>query len=422
MRKNTVYSETTVTHLARPPFTAKSRPDLFDKGFLDGAYSMNMISGLAGLRRIGALTLLLTLLAGASPVSADVFDVAATCDADALRKEIAAGGDPAASDEKGNTVLHWAARNSGAACVEVLLEHKDRLNLDARNTDGETALMKAAISSTSEEGALSAARMLIEAGADATIPNKFGYSPLFALLVYGNGMMMAMDPAYVKPDPQTGIPPYKGIEYGMAKLLLENDADPNEVDRDGKSAMHMAVALRTPAVIDLLVQHGGDLQYKEPENDRSLLHIAAQWDRVINLPYLLKNGLDINGSDKKDGTPLMMAVANQNKNAAEALIAAGADIEKGDFRGSTPLIYVTTQKMLEMVVLLLDNGADINARAGKGNTSLHEAAYQGWSEGVIMLLGRGANPKMKDITNLTAADYARQSGEDDIAKLLDSRQ
>ncbi|MCR4264900.1 ankyrin repeat domain-containing protein [Nitratireductor sp. ZSWI3] len=352
---------------------------------------------------------------------ADIFEAAATCEADQLRAEIASGADPKAVDEEGNTVLHWAARNGGDACVELLLEQEP--DLDARNDDGETPLMKAAISSASAEGALRSVQLLIDAGADASAPNKFGYSPLFALVVYGGGMTMVLDPALLEPDSKTGIPPHRDAEYDVAKLLLEHGADPNEIDDHGQSLMQFAVERRTPALIDLLVSHGGDLTVKKPPHDRSMLHTAAQNDRVVNIPYLLKQGLAIDGKDANGGTPLMLAAANGKLEATKTLLDAGADTEARDKRGFTPLIFAASEQHLDIVKALVEAGANPNARTSEsGNTALQYAAHSGWLEGVKFLLINGADPLITNIQGTTARDFALRQGHTEVADLLASGQ
>lgn len=361
----------------------------------------------------------LPLLLSAPPSFADIFDAAATCDPDQLRAEIANGADPNDVDADGNTVLHWAARNSGDACVEILLDHVS--DLDATNSDGETPLMKAAISSLSEEGALRSVQLLIDAGADPAIPNRFGYSPLFALVVYGGAMFLMMDPAEVTPDPETGLPKFRGGEYAMAELLLEHGADPNEIDYRDQSLIQFAVELRMPALVDLLVRNGADLTVLKPEHERTMLHVAAAANRGVNIPYLLKQGLDIDAKDADGGTPLMLAAANGAMNALEVLLDAGADTEAADPRGFTPLLFMADRGNSEILEALLDAGANPDAATTPSrNTPLQRAAYAGWTEGVKILLDHGADPDTDNINGNSPRDLAEAAGHHEIVELLDS--
>lgn len=370
--------------------------------------------------RLSLLAAPIAILSLATVASAEIFDSAASCNVDQLRKDIANGADPNSKDGDGNSVLHWAARNAGFPCVEELLKHK--VKLEVRNSDGETALMKAAISSNADDGAPArTVKLLLDAGADAKIPNRFGYSPLFALVVYGNGATLLFDPDLLKPDPVTGIPPYRDREFEVARLLLDHGADPSEVDGLQQSLIQFAVEKRAPALIDLLVSYGASLSVTTPQDNRSLLHVAAMNDRFFTVPYLLKKGLDINAKDADGGTPLMLAIANDNLRSAKILLDAGADKEATDAEGFTPLLYAAAKQKFGAMELLLNGGADINAKTTKsGATALHYAANKGWREGVELLLSRHANTKIENILGLTAADLARERRHSDVADLIDN--
>lgn len=366
---------------------------------------------------IAAAGLAVAILASAGVAHADILDAAAPCNPQQLTRDIAAGDNVSATDSSQNSVLHWAAAYGGDQCVEILLEHGAKLN--ARNEDGETPLMKAVISSASPEGSLRAARLLIDAGASISIPNEFGYSPLFALMVYGKQFEIIGDPEQLKPDPVTGIPPYRGPTYAMAKLLLDHGANAAEVDSHGQSIMQFAVELRTPAVVDLLAAHGGNLNARIPTADRTLLHWAALKNRPVMIAYLIKKGLDINAMDDAGGTPLMLAVANNKIEAVKALIAAGADMEKRDSRTMTPLIYAASKDDYEAAKLLLEAGANVNATTSPNkNSALMQAAYNGHKDMVALLLQHHADPNLKSAAGLTAEDYADYKKHSDIEALL----
>jgi ankyrin repeat protein len=59
------------------------------------------------------------------------------------------------------------------------------------------------------------------------------------------------------------------------------------------SALSLAVEMGEPAVLDLLLKHGGDPNLRGPDGD-SLLHLAALRQRKDQLEVLLKHGADVN--------------------------------------------------------------------------------------------------------------------------------
>ena len=77
---------------------------------------------------------------------------------------------------------------------------------------------------------------------------------------------------------------------------------------------------------------------------------------------------------------------------------------------------------MEMLRLTLELGADINTPdIYNRRTALHEAAAAGNHAMVQVLLGAKANVNLKDKDGRTAADLAREAGEDDLADLLKPR-
>ena len=70
------------------------------------------------------------------------------------------------------------------------------------------------------------------------------------------------------------------------------------------------------------------------------------------------------------------------------------------------------------VQLLADAHADLAQRNKNTSTALMLAATSASGETVELLLDAGANPARRDVQHRTAADYAREAGDPDIAMLL----
>ena len=48
--------------------------------------------------------------------------------------------DPNVKDERGATPLHRAASRGNSACVKMLMQYSNRIDLNAQDSDGNTAL------------------------------------------------------------------------------------------------------------------------------------------------------------------------------------------------------------------------------------------------------------------------------------------
>lgn len=132
---------------------------------------------------------------------------------------------------------------------------------------------------------------------------------------------------------------------------------------------------------------------------------AARTDNVTALNDLLKEG-QIDQTDQRGSTPLILATYYNNIAAVEVLLKAGADTEIKDSMGNTALMGVCFKGYIQAAKMLLENGASVDAENGNGATALTFAATFGHNDIISLLLEHGASPLKKDRFGRNPIDYA----------------
>lgn len=102
-------------------------------------------------------------------------------------------------------------------------------------------------------------------------------------------------------------------DLGLAELLLSNGADPDEKCKEGQPPLHMAVAMRDPEMVRLLLEYGADpnIRFARPVS-KSFLKLTEK----ESMQWFLKN--------ERRLTPLMMAANNGDVEIIAALLGHGA--------------------------------------------------------------------------------------------------
>ncbi len=150
------------------------------------------------------------------------------------------GMDPNTPTEKGEPALVFAVRSGAPKTVAFLLKQAG-IQTDATNTADETALMLAANAND-----LASANLLIEAGASVNRPN---WTPLHYAASKGHTEMMRLlieNDAYIDAESPNGTTPLMMAAYyatpKAVKLMLEEGADPTLQNKDGQTALEMALS------------------------------------------------------------------------------------------------------------------------------------------------------------------------------------
>ncbi|KQN27979.1 hypothetical protein ASF00_08615 [Sphingomonas sp. Leaf34] len=147
-----------------------------------------------------------------------------------------------------------------------------------------------------------------------------------------------------------------------------------------------------------------------------LLFDAARMGRDEMIPALLQAGVDIEVTDAKGYTPLVIASYNGQAVATAALLAAGAKVDgAADARGNTALMGVCFKGYAEIAQILLDAGADVNRRNGVGQTALMMAALVDRTAIIDLLLENGADASVADAAGNTVQSLAMSQGNTALA-------
>jgi ankyrin repeat protein len=154
-------------------------------------------------------------------------------------------------------------------------------------------------------------------------------------------------------------------------------------------------------------------------SDARLSEAAMRGDRNA-VTSLLKEGVDIDGTQGDGSTALHWAAFNDDLETTKILLSAGANVKVTTREGGiTPLFMACTNGNAAIVEALLKAGADANSVKPNGTTALMLAAASGNAQAVKILLDRGAKVDAKEsVHGQTALMFAAALNRDAVAGVL----
>ena len=356
-----------------------------------------------------------------------------------LRRALDAGFKINAKQTDGRTALMAAARVGSAESVRLLLAAG--ADVSARDKNSLTALNLAATTDSTET-----TRALLEAGADVNAQDEAGFTPLAsaverhrtaqvsALLAHGAKLELAIKTG------QTALLLAAGYGYAdIVELLLKAGAKATVVwAQDGSNALHSAAhsgrrikldpgfEKGTPgdyaATVKLLLDAGLPVDSPEPQAGFTALHLAASSGNVEAARVLLGRGAKVNGVGKDGRTPLHLAAFEGTSEMIAFLLDHGAAIDAVQASHpskSTPLAQAEEKNHVENVKLLLKRGANVQAKVSDKRMSLlHTAAWHNHLEIAKILLAAGIKVDVRDADRGTPLVVAVALNSRDVAKLL----
>lgn len=116
----------------------------------------------------------------------------------------------------------------------------------------------------------------------------------------------------------------ESVHSKVARVLLNCTKDNIDVPigLTGSTALHVAAAQKSSALIDLL-SNGASID-KRDARGRTALHIAAVEDSSQGVAALLRSGANVSAKDRYGLTPADLAHARGNKSTAEMLLEVAA--------------------------------------------------------------------------------------------------
>jgi uncharacterized protein len=193
---------------------------------------------------------------------------------------------------------------------------------------------------------------------------------------------------------------------------------PDKSDKSAASPLHEAARFDHAGAVMKLLLAGADPNARDAQRNTPL-HVAIREESENAFNGLLKSpATDVNAINQAGETPLMLAAIKGRLPWVKTLVERGAHVNEA---GWSPLHYAASGPNEAVVRWLLEQGAALNARSPNGTTPLMMAAGYGGLSSVEVLLAANADVRLKNDVGLTAADFARRAGQDDLAKKLDER-
>ncbi|XP_074115939.1 uncharacterized protein LOC141538403 [Cotesia typhae] len=212
-------------------------------------------------------------------------------------------------------------------------------------------------------------------------------------------------------------------EYEIAKLLLEQGADVDEViksgDYQGSTLLHVAFVNNELEIVQLLLDYGVNINAVDSEI-KTCIFYATQLTDLTMLELLLRNGSDLKAVDLENNTALFNAVSSTSLASVNLFLHYEAQVSITNKFLMTPLHLAAQNPSWKIIESLIMKGGNVNAADLKGLTPLHTAILQGFVGNIKCLLIAGADVNARDINGETPLNYAVQQEdmEDVIEELL----
>ena len=346
---------------------------------------------------------------------------------DKVKEALTEGANVNAKDNEDNTALILSSSIGDKDIVELLLK-QEGIDVNAMDNDGKTAIQEATLYNHTDIIA-----MLEKAINNNTENNSSEETQEEKDIKF-------FDAVIIKITEYTEIQRKRKEEDTIQRTRDEKDQIRRKRDDEDKIR-----GAEEKKVIDKALDNGANVNYKDDQDDWTVLHTASFHGHKDIMEMLLEKGADVNLVNDKGNTALIIAINEghlsivtlllkndgvnvnaQNKNGETALIKASlkghimilskllekkADVNVQNKIGETALIMASTGgkiEHIEILKMLLDDGADVNMKDKRGSTALIKASEYGHPKIVKILLKKGADVNAKDNDGLTALEIVKK--------------
>ncbi|KAF3246116.1 hypothetical protein TWF192_006966 [Orbilia oligospora] len=336
-----------------------------------------------------------------------------------LKRDLGAAA--SALDEKGNSLLVYAAGTGSRDTCERLLKY---MKSDSHKKQLERALHLAFYG-----GRLDIVEILVEAGIQTNRPLQgSGLTPLSLLLRiaavtrknHGSWQEMLLGDE----TSDMGLAPWEN-DFDLLNCLklfihpgIETKPTTEELEKE-QSVLHLAIMCKSPEVFAAIIKAGTDINLP-PQAKRPLLHFALSYESGDPgwIPVLCSYGIDINAVDKDGKTALIIEIEKSKASTANILIENGATWGRGEkFKAPEPIkaIKLGSSSLFSFLckrhkrVKSEEYQNYINTPGVYGSCPVHVAAKHHNDKILEFLWLEGADMHAKDKQGRNALSYALES-------------
>jgi len=309
-------------------------------------------------------------------------------------------------DNVGRTALHLAVFKGNKDGVEAILAAKAKVNI--QDKQGRTPMHSAAA-----RGVVEIVQMLLDKDADVKAEDNKNQTPLHqARNADVVDLLVAAGAKVDVTDKDGDTPLHEAIYHSkedVVAALLKNKADLNANWKNNRFPLWFATKKHNIKVIELLVQHGADVNKYDIDKVTALNMLAQDKSnfKLDTANCLISSGANIGARDNHGNTPLLNALFSNNFEFVELLINKGADLLVTNKDGYTVLHAAVEAGILKAIDLFLDRHIDVHAKTTEGKTPLHLTNTQkDQMEMIAALLAAGANVNAVDNNGETILHYA----------------
>ena len=220
-------------------------------------------------------------------------------------------------------------------------------------------------------GHLEVASLLLKSGVNPNSRDDFGRAPLHR--ISQGGQLLKME-SLLK----------------IARLLLNHGADLSVTDYEGWTPIHAAARSGYREIVEQLLEHGANIEVRNKKR-QTPLHEACKNGKLDVSRFLIDHGSVINCRDDEGFTPLHLASRFGHVAVVWLLIDRGADVNAQEDDCWTALHFTSRFGHVAVARSLIDCGADVNAQEDNRWTALHFATHKGHLDTAKLLIDHGAN-------------------------------
>ncbi|MGG0409979.1 ankyrin repeat domain-containing protein [Peribacillus simplex] len=218
-----------------------------------------------------------------------------------------------------------------------------------------------------------------------------------------------------------------GCLFILQGCVLDNERELNKQEKETGKGMNeqliQAAERKETERIRSLIEQGADINTQDSEG-RTATMIATYNNDVETAKILIEAGADVNIQDDLKNSPFLYAGAEGYVDILKLAIEANADPSITNRYGGTALIPASEHGYVEVIKeLLTKTDIDVNHVNDLGWTALLEAIILNDGDGkqqqtVKLLIDHGADVNIPDNNDVTPLQHAREKGFKEIEKIL----